>query len=245
MKNLVSGMLLLVIMSHVSIAQKTTRENQFEGYVITSDMVKSDVAIEVEDIHQPWSFQENIKYFDKVLLTGARVKRELKKLCIPGEIIEYGFAGRKFVYVNYYVKGNEELLTSTLSKIKGDKNTDYFAEVIKEGKVSLLRFYQPPVIAEEDNYNEELMKEYIEASSMGYDILVARPGQKAQSIEDVGFKGFFEDCDFVVKKYEAERYKMKPSKGLKALLKSDRLSGIKLETAARSILADYDAHCAK
>ena len=67
MKNLLSGMLLLVIMSHVSIAQKTTRENQFEGYVITSDMVKSDVAIEVEDIHQPWSFQENIKYFDNFI----------------------------------------------------------------------------------------------------------------------------------------------------------------------------------
>ena len=109
-------------------AQKSNTENRFDGYIVYSDGTKKEGILEVEDASLPWSFQENVKYFDKSLLSAGRVKREQKINCVPGEIIEYGFDNRKFTYVSYYIKSADEdhILKSTYSKIKGDKNTDFF-----------------------------------------------------------------------------------------------------------------------
>lgn len=77
-------------------AQKSNTENRFDGYIVYSDGTKKEGILEVEDASLPWSFQENVKYFDKSLLSAGRVKREQKINCVPGEIIEYGFDNRKF-----------------------------------------------------------------------------------------------------------------------------------------------------
>ncbi len=228
-------------------AQKSKTENRFEGYIIFADSVKKVGIIEIEDVNQPWTFQENVKFFDKALLSAGRVKREQKFNCNPGEIIEYGINDRVFKHVSYYVKNLEEdnILKSTYGRIKGDKNTDYFAEVFKSGKVSLLKFYIPPSISEDDYDNDELMKEYVEKSKTSYDILITRGVEKPKSIDDISIKNFFKDCDFVVKKYNDSKYKLKPGKSLKAMFKGDKLPGSKLEEAARDIVADFELHCNK
>ncbi len=228
------------------VGQTKLRDNQLEGYIITADGTKSEVAIEIEDVNLPWTFQDDVKYYDRALLTGARVKRELKKSLIAGEIIEYGFANRRFVHVYYHVKGKgDDVLKSTMDKIKGEKNMDFFAEIIKDGKIQLLKFYQPPVITDEDYDDDELIKKITTEAKENFDILIARDGQKAKPIQEISYKTFFEDCPFVVNKFENKRYKFTPTSGIKKLLKSDGLSGAKLESAANLVVDDYMTKCAK
>ncbi|MBC7884702.1 MAG: hypothetical protein H7X99_04465, partial [Saprospiraceae bacterium] len=158
---------LCCIFNHLVFAQKSLKPNQFEGYIISSDSVRKEVIIEIENNNFPWSFQENVKFFDKSLLSNSRIKREDKKVCLPGEYIEYGYAGKKYVYVNYYVKSKEEdnILKSTYGKIKGDKNTDFFAEVFKDGKLFLMKFYLPPVISDEDYEDDAKLQQYVDESN--------------------------------------------------------------------------------
>lgn len=229
-----------------ALCQKTLRDNQFEGYIIAFDGTRSEVAIEIEDASQPWTFQDGVKYYDKGLLTGARVKRELKKDLIAGEIIEYGFGQRRFVHVNYLVKGKgDDILKTSMDKIKGEKNTDYFAEIIKDGTIQLLKFYQPPVISDEDYDDAALVTKLTTESKETFDILISREGIKAKSIQEINYKTYFEDCPFVLNKFENKRYKINPTSGLKKLLKSDGISGVKLEAAAIAIIDDYNLKCLK
>jgi len=226
--------------------QKTLRDNQFEGYIIAIDSTRSEVAIEIEDASQPWTFQDGVKYYDRGLLTGARVKRELKKDLIAGEILEYGFGQRRFTHVNYLVKGKgDDVLKTTMDKIKGEKNTDYFAEIIKDGKIQLLKFYQPPVISDEEYDDAELVAKLTTESKETFDILIAREGLKAKSIQEINYKTYFEDCPFVLNKFENKRYKINPTSGIKKFLKSDGISGMKLEAAAITIVDDYNLKCLK
>ncbi len=231
--------------------QSRTKANHFEGYIITADSVRKEVAIEVEDTQQPWSFQQDVRYFDKSLLNGGRVKRELKKECNPGEVLEYGFQNRRFVSVQYYIKGADEdnKLKEAFGKFKGEKNIDFFAEVIQEGNVLVAKFHIPPVIADEDYDSDEKMRSHIKTCEEQYDLLVFRKGLKPISISDISFKDFFADCAFVVKKYDEQRYKLKPVKGIKSGIKSvfspDKLMGAALKTAVDAILADYDGKCRK
>jgi len=226
-------------------AQKSNTENRFDGYIVYSDGTKKEGILEVEDASLPWSFQENVKYFDKSLLSAGRVKREQKINCVPGEIIEYGFDNRKFTYVSYYIKSADEdnILKSTYSKIKGDKNTDFFAEVFRNGKISLLKFYIPPVISEEDYDNEVKMKELTEKSKTTFDILITREGEKPKSIDDINIKSFFKDCPYIVEKFNNGKYKIKPGKSLKAIFKSEKMPREKLQDSATEILTDYETKC--
>ena len=117
-----------ILATNVSFSQPKLRDNQKTGYIILSDGSRTEVAVEVDDAAQPWTFQSGIRYYDKALLTGTRIKREQKKDVVPGEVVEYGFENRRFLYVNYYVKGKgEDALKATAERFKGDKNTDFFA----------------------------------------------------------------------------------------------------------------------
>jgi hypothetical protein len=231
--------------------QSKGRDNQFLGYIITVDSVRREVAIEVEDIKQPWSFQQDVKYFDKNLLNGSRVKRELKKDCIPGEVIEYGFQDRRFIYVQYYIKGADEdnRLKEAFGKFKGEKNIDFFAELIQQGEVSAARFHIPPQIGEDDVENAEVMQEHIDKCKDEFDILISRKGFTPVSISDVSFKDFFLDCPIVVKKYEEKRYKIQPATGIKdrvvSIFNPDKLMGDKLQIAVNTIMRDYQNLCKK
>ncbi len=238
----------ILILSNVGISfsQKTLKDNQKEGYIIMADGSRSEVAIEVEDATQPWTYQEGIKYYDRALLTGGRVKRELKKSLVAGEIIEYGFGDRRFIYVNYHVKNKgDDVIKSTVEKIKGDKNSDFFAEIITDGKIRLLKFYQPPVITDADYDDEALIKKITDEAKETYDILISREGIVAKSIQEINYKTFFEDCPAVVKKFDDKRYKIQPVSGIKKLLKSEGLTGPKLELAAKTIVDDYTLKCGK
>jgi len=238
--------LIFYVNALLAYSQKANTENRFEGYIIYADGSRKDGIIEVEDSTFPWTFQESIKFFDKSLLAGGRVKREQKTNCVPGEIIEYGFSDRKFIHVSYYVKGPDEdnVLKSSFGKFKGEKNTDYFAEIYKPGKVSLLKFFIPPILTDEDYDDTELMKKHAEQSKTSFDILITRQGEKPKSIDDISIKGFFKDCTYVVDKYNNGKYKIKSGKSLKAMFKSEKLPGVKLEEAAIDILADYNKNCA-
>ncbi len=237
-------MYLLFLMSNVIFGQSKIKDNQKEGYIITADGTKSEVAIEVEDPTQPWTFQSDVKYYDRSLLNGTRIKREQKSDAYPGEIIEYGFDNRRFLHVNYYVKGKgEDVFQSTVEKIKGDKATDYFAEVIHEGKIQLLRFYLPPVISEEDYESDEAMKKHIIDSETNYDILIRREVVGTKAIQEMNVKSYFEDCPLILNRFEKNLYKIKPKSGIKKLLSDDGLFGIKLENAAMTVIRDYETKC--
>lgn len=241
------SLLFILTLSSQGIAQKSLKPNQYEGYTIAADGTRKEGIIEVEDHTFPWAFQENVKIFDKSLLGNARIKREQKTVITAGEIIEYGYAGKRFIHVSYYVKGEGEdnKLKSSFGKFKDEKNTEFFAEVIKEGKISLLKFYLPPTIADEDYENEATIQKYIDDANATYDILVMRDLEKPKSIEDTSFKNFFKDCEFVVNKHETGKYKIKPDKGLKGFKDKGRLSGPKLEEATNVVMADYEANCGK
>ena len=129
------SLIIAFTISNQVIGQKSLKPNQFEGYTISVDGIRKECIIEVEDHTFPWAFQENVRVFDKSLLGGTRIKREQKTVITAGEIIEYGYAGKRFVHVSYYVKGEKEdnKLKSAFGKFKDEKNTEFFAEVIKEG----------------------------------------------------------------------------------------------------------------
>lgn len=239
--------IIAIAFSHQIIGQKSLKPNQFEGYTISADGSRKELIIEIEDHTFPWAFQENVRVFDKSLLKNDRIKREQKTVITAGEIIEYGYAGKKFVHVSYYVKGEKEdnKLKSAFGKFKDEKNTEFFAEVIKEGKISLLKFYLPPSIADEDYEDEAKIQKYIDDAKASYDILIMRDLEKPKSIEDTSFDNFFKDCTFVVNKHETGKYKIKPDKGLKGFKDKGRLSGPKLEEASNAVLADYETNCGK
>lgn len=241
------ALLLLICSINVGTAQKNNADNRFDGYIILADGTRKEGIIEVENIRYPWMYQENVKYFDKALMNGGRIKREQKMECVPGEVIEYGISGKRYLYVSYYIKGEDEnnKIKSTIGKIKGEKNTDFFAEVYKDGKVALLKFFIPPTIADDDEEFENKLASHLEKSSTNFDILIARAGEKTKSVDEISFKSFFKDCEFIVSKYEAGRYKIKPGKGVKSLLKSDKVPGSKLEAAAAEIIEDYENKCSK
>lgn len=243
-RNLV--LILLIVGTNILLGQPQLRNHQKLAYIISSDGIRSDVAIEVDDPDQPWTFQSGIKYYDRALLTGTRIKKELKKDLIPGEVIEYGFENKRFMYVSYYVKGKgEDILKATAEKFKGDKNTDYFAEIVHDGKIKLLRFYIPPVISDEDYDDKSIMEKYIQDARDGYDILISREGLGTKAIQEINVKSFFEDCPFVLNKFEKELYKIKPVSGLKKLLTKNGLAGITLENAAMKVVGDYEEKCGK
>ncbi|MBK9735372.1 MAG: hypothetical protein IPO92_10540 [Saprospiraceae bacterium] len=217
MKHINIALFLLFVIS--ASGQKALKPNQFEGYTISFDGVRTDGIIEIADINQPWDFQEKVKFFDKSLLAHSRIKREDKIVVTPGEIVEYGINGKRYVHVHYYVKskGEDNIFKSTLGKIKDEKITDFFAEVYKDGKISWMKFYLPPTISEEDEDSEETMKEYIETSLATYEILVSKEGEKPKSLEDINVGDFFSDCELIGKKYSEGKYKMKPNKSIKKI----------------------------
>ena len=236
----------LMVIGTIVMGQTKLKDNQKEGYIIMADGTKSEVAIEVEDPTQPWTFQSDIKYYDRALLTGARIKRELKNDAYPGEVLEYGFENRRFLHVNYFVKGKgEDVFKSTVEKIKGDKATDFFAEVIHDGKIQLLRFYMPPDISDEDFESEEAMQKHIKDVESNYDILIKREIVGTKAIQEMNVKAYFEDCPSVLNRFEKNLYKIKPKSGIKKLLSDDALAGIKLENAALTVVRDYENKCNK
>ncbi len=246
MKMRVTLFLAGIIMWSCSIfAQSHLKDNQKLGYIIDHEGNKTEVVIEVEDASFPWAFQYDLKYFDPSLLDGTRVKRELKKELYAEEFVEYGFDDRRFLAVNYYIKDKgEDIFQSTLGKIKGDKNTAYFAEIVHSGPIQLLRFYFPPQPDdEEDMYDEAKLKEFIKASASNYDILIYKQGQEIKPIQEINVKTYFTDCPFVLKKFDENRYKLKPKSGLKKVLGGDGLSGLKLENASMTVIRDYENKC--
>jgi hypothetical protein len=230
-------------------SQAELKENQFEGYIIQKNGTKKEGIIEIKNIRQPWSFQEPFKFFDKSLLGNDKIKKSDKMECIPGEVIEYGFGDKRYVLVNYVNNNQAEggTLTTGLSALKNATQTKYFAEVYREGKVSLFRFYNSPpefyVTSGEDEAAK--MRDFIEDCKKNYDILIEKGEEKAKSFEQISIKKFFKDCPFVIKKYEDNLYTKKPVKGLKSMIKDSLLRGEPLAAAALEMIVDYEANCMK
>jgi hypothetical protein len=101
------------------------------------------------------------------------------------------------------------------------------------------------VISDEDYDDESIMKKYTQNAKDGYDILISREGLGTKAIQEINVKSFFEDCPFILNKFEKDLYKIKPVSGLKKLLTKDGLSGITLENAAMKVVRDYEEKCGK
>lgn len=243
-------LILLFQAAHIiCFSQESLKANQFEGYIIMKNGDRKEGIIEIKNIHHPWSFQETIKFFDKSLLNGDKVKAKDKKEYSPGEVIEYGFGEKRYVLVSYTNNNQAEggTLTSGLSALKSATQTKHFAEVYREGKVSLYRFYNsPPDFYTTSGAAEaQKMEDFIRDCKTNYDILIEKGEEKAKSFEDVSVKKFFKDCELVVKKYEDGKYTKKPVKGLKSMISAGLLRGEALAASAMEMIIDYEANCSK
>lgn len=241
---------LLIIFSFLfftsAFSQDAMRSNQMDGYIISADGTRTEVGLEIEDEELPWTFQTDVRYFDRSLLTGDRVRKEHKTVAEPGEVVEYGFDGRRFIAVIYntYAQGGN-IFKNTLESIKGDGDEGYFAEVVTEGDIQLLRFYLPPEIDDEDYDSPRAMERYIKDAIKTYDILIYKDGLPIKPVQSIKIKTYFGDCDFVMKKFKDKRYKINPSTGFKKVFSGDDLSGTRLENAAKKVAEDYQSKCGK
>lgn len=247
--NKLFSVLAFMLVSFIGFSQTALKENQFEGYIIKKNGDRMEGIVEIDNINHPWSFQETIKFFDKALLNGEKVKKSDKLECKPGDVIEYGIGEKRFVLVSYtntnQAGGNA--LTAGLGALKSATQTKHFAEVYREGKVSLYRFYNSPPEAYVTVGDEQArqMDDFIKDCKTNYDILIEKGEEKAKSFDDISIKKFFKDCEFVVNKYKDEKYTKKPVKGLKSMIKSALLRGEPLAAAAMEMIVDYEANCAK
>lgn len=239
---------LFVLVNEVSFSQQNLKDNQFEGYVIMKNGDRKEGIIEVKNINHPWSFQETIKFFDKEMLNKEKVKKSDKSEIKPGEAVEYGFAGKRFALVSYTNNNQAEgnALTTGLGALKSATQTKHFAEVYREGKISLYRFYSSPpdFYVTSGDAEAKNMAAFIEECKTTFDILIEKGEEKAKAFDDINIKKFFKDCEFVVKKYEDKKYTKQPVKGLKSMIKSALLRGEALAAAALEMIVDYEANCA-
>ncbi len=233
-----------LLMALVIQSQPVLKGNQMVGYIITEDGIKKEVGLEIEDETLPWTYQHDIRYFDKTLLTGKRIKKELKTVAEPGIITEYGFGDRRFKAVTYNLSSKEgDILQATLETIKGEAIKGFFAEVISEGPITLMKFYLPPTLTDDDYDDPEVMKKYVTSVTKSYDVLIQRGNQTAKPIQNINVNTYFEDCPFVLQKFKDKKYPINPSTGIKKLLSKSELSGIKLENAAKRVVIDFESKC--
>ncbi|MCB9308830.1 MAG: hypothetical protein H6567_02080 [Lewinellaceae bacterium] len=249
MNNFLSILSVLIFSFGTVFSQQELKENQFEGYIIMKNGDRRDGIIEISNINLPWSFQETIKFFDKSLLDNKKVKKSEKEECKPGDVIEYGIEGRRYLVVSYSNKNNVDgnALNSAIGLAKNLSQTKFYAELYREGKVSLYRFYNSPpefYITSGEQEGKD-MHEYIEKCKNEFDILIEKGEEKAKAFDDVNIKKFFKDCDYVVKKYQDKKYTKQPVKGLKSMVQQSFIRGDALAAAAMEMIEDYEANCAK
>lgn len=241
--------LLSVLTSSLIFGQQELKKNQFEGYVVLKNGDRKEGIIEIKNVDHPWSFQEAFKFFDKSLLENDKIKKDDKKEYKPGDVIEYGYGGKRYGLVSYTNNNQAEgnALTSGMSALKNATQTKHFAEVYREGKVSLYRFYNSPPDFYVTSGNDEAQKmdDFIRDCKTNYDILIEKGEEKAKSFDDINVGKFFKDCDFVVKKYKNKEYTKKPVTGLKSMVKAGLLRGEPLAAAALEMIVDYEANCIK
>lgn len=249
MKNVIIIFCLLAMGGLPMMAQMELKENQFEGYVVKADGSKMEGIVEIKNIKQPWSFQETILFFDKSLLDNEKVKKKEKTECKPGEYIEYGIQDKRYGLVSYtnMNQASGGTTTTAMSVMKATTQNKFFAEIYREGKVSLYRFYNSPPdfwVTSGDAQAQE-MESFIRDCKENFDILIEKEGEKAKAFGGITVKKFFKDCDFVVQKYEDKKYTKKPIRGLKSALSSESLRGDALANAAMEMITDYESECAK
>lgn len=249
MSKLTASIFFLVLFLGTAFSQQTLNDNQFEGYIILKNGEKKEGIVEIGNINKPWSFQETIKFFDKSLLEKEKVKKDDKLECKPGEVVEYGIPGRRFLFVTYTNNNNVDgnALTSGIGMLKNATQTKFFAELYREGKVSVYRFYNSPPDFAFTSGDEEAraLSNYKEKCLREFDILIEKGEEKAKAFDEVNIKKFFKDCEFVVQKYEDKKYTRQPVKGLKSMMKKAMLKGDALAAAAMEMIEDYEAQCAK
>lgn len=238
-----------ILFNGMCFSQQALKENQFEGYIILKNGERKEGIVEVKNNNHPWSFQEAIKFFDKELLNQEKVKKGDKKEFKPGEVTEYGFADKRYVLVSYTNNNQAEgnALNAGIGALKSATQTKHFAEVYREGIISLYRFYNSPpdFYITSGDAEAKNMAAFIEECKTTYDILIEKGEEKAKAFDDISVKKFFKDCQFVVEKYEDKKYTKQPVKGLKSMIRSAMLRGEALANAAMEMIIDYEANCAK
>lgn len=243
MKHFISILLINITFIHLY-GQSAPSANQFHGYIIFEDGTRQDVALDVEDINEPWTFHKEVKYFSRDLLDGRRISRDKKTTIHPDNIIEFGFDNRVFRPVEYFVQKENEPLNKAWQKVTGKGLTTIFAELIYvENGFELFKVFPIPFMDdyEEDNNNSAMILE----SKNKFDILIAKKDYKPKSCNDVELTMLFADCQFVVDKFTNEKYTLKPKSKLKKALNNDQILGEKLEVSIKKMLSDYSTKCGK
>jgi hypothetical protein len=243
MKKVLFGMLLAFVVNvH---AQQALKDTQFEGYLIKKGGEKKEVIIEVDNLREPWKFQQDIKFFDKSQLGQKKIKKES---CKPGDYEGYVIGTREFTVVEYAGKDAPETneLNAAMGGLKKLSKPKYFAEIDRKGKITTYKFYNsPPEFYVTSGDDIKKMDEFVEKCKREYDILLSKEGEKPVAFDELKIKKFFKECDFVVKKYEDGLYKKKPVKGLGSLIKAAMLSGQSLYDAVMEMVDDYEKECVK
>lgn len=262
--------LLLALMANLSVCFAQTElklaDDEAEGYIIDSKGTKHEgIIILASSGHNPWENQDRVYVVDKAVYQAANGKfsKKDRKKFEAKEVKEYVAGKRKFMAVKYNNiqgaaktgTGGTSRLTAIAGAAKNLASSEFMAEVITEGKITLYRFYNspPPVgvslgesqAAESARIEKECREIYdilyVKEGSKDKAKAVARPGEVSAGKEP--FKDVIEDCKDVLKKYEDGTYTMKPlKKGLKGMI-NEAMSGKSLEEKVVEIIADYNKIC--
>ena len=192
----------------------------------------------------PWNIQHTVYFLTeekyKELSLKGRVKTSKMEEYTPSKI-------KGFYYENTHYESLKYSDVSSLSLSMIPKS--YFMEKIKEGKMSVYKFYvHPGDFSFTTNEQQALeRKAFLEECRTKPQIVVKKGDDKAKNIQDTGIEKVISDCEVVLKKYHSAQYGLDPKntegkKGVSKLL--NKLADYENRSSAILIIADdYNKEC--
>ena len=194
MKKIVLLLFTVLIFSIVS-AQKDLGEFQHYATVIHLDGTEKEVIL-LQNLKYPWVYQKKISTVDKEVFESIeKIKKKNKTFYKPGDIKGYRIGTQLHETQKY----------SDLSALgMASLPTDYFLEVVVNGKIKIYKFYQAPYIesGSEPLSSEELNQKFLENPL----ILIWKEGEKTRETSLVKIEKYFGDNERVMEKYAKGEY---------------------------------------
>lgn len=242
-----------LLISTLAIGQGLSSSQRF-GYIIDNDGNQVNGVIHIKHIGLPWDQQDKIFFYatEEVDETMKYKKKDMEKY-ITGDIQGFSYEDRMFTsieYVNLAGASKGASLSGGLNKLSAAAtslgNSSFFAEELIKGKtVTLYKFYnKPPDFAVLSDEQSEVYDDISDAAKYDYDLLFAKPGDKAKNVETIRYKKYFGDCKKWVKKFENGDFDLeekKNKKGKKALIQSH--SREEIMGRYQMMIDEYDTLC--
>ncbi|WP_240453364.1 MULTISPECIES: hypothetical protein [unclassified Flavobacterium] len=237
------------------------RANEKEGWIIDKKGNKIEGVVRLmgsED--SPWVNQQKVKFIAKKDIDMSKKKQKFKVLDtddLKGYAAYDGDVLREFELIKYTnVRESSAAsggLGGNLKMIKNLSNSNYMAETMIKGPITVYRLYGLPTSVAVGNKQVQEMEEDLKRIRTKPRILVSKNGGKIEELDSKDMKKLTEDCEFVRSKmlnkeyasYNPEKEEKERSK-MGSLLKSEmELSGEKVQKMAMEILTDYNTNCGK